>query len=394
MQNEDSRNLQELTNSFAFPIIDYWGKKNITEDKIIESYRKAWARLKESKNYIQEINKINEYEFTLETLFKYVHKKNKKVKIVSSKIAFTFNEEGKITMIQEIESLPLTYSDFLTLEAKTKTRFDIKNKFTIPTTTKTKNKSESIIDVVFVIIFLLIIIIIFYAINKKTTISNNKNQFIEDKINLDKQSKERINAQEEKELLEMIKNEEIQKELEIKLQKEAAERMKNEELKRNLREVRLIKERESRQKSLQEQKLKQEKEAIQSKESLLKSLNTKRKIEEEDFRKKRIEYIRIRDEERIKNENLQIQKENEKKIKEVQDIANKIKENEEIANKIKNQNQKNIKDEKKDSDTFFDENLSKYVVTFEDDGDDGSTNEADELIDRYMSDEMKRKLRD
>ena len=103
LKNEDSKDLEKVLNSYSFPVKNYWNQQNITKSDLKKAYANAWEKVEYSRNYVVEIEKLNNFNFILTTQFIYKLKKKKNESTVRSKLNFKLNNDGKIVSIENLE---------------------------------------------------------------------------------------------------------------------------------------------------------------------------------------------------------------------------------------------------------------------------------------------------
>lgn len=112
IKTEDSRKIENILTYYQFPISNYWNEKNVSQERIKEIYFNSWVKKEFSKNNIQNIVLINDYQYKLFTKYDYGNSpKSKSIKSVLSEIEFTFNKEGKFSSITNIKTKKVKKGD-------------------------------------------------------------------------------------------------------------------------------------------------------------------------------------------------------------------------------------------------------------------------------------------
>ncbi|GAA4932835.1 hypothetical protein GCM10023314_01530 [Algibacter agarivorans] len=113
LQHEDSRNIDEILNSYSYPVKTYWNQKNVSRYDLEKSYKKAWEKVEYSRNYLLETKRLNNFNFILTTQFVYKLKNESYTSTVRSKLNVKLNNDGKIVSIDNIELLKSSGTDLL-----------------------------------------------------------------------------------------------------------------------------------------------------------------------------------------------------------------------------------------------------------------------------------------
>ena len=229
--SEDERNIDKVLDSYVFPILRYWEYENIYETELKDLYKNYWNRFEYSKNYIQKLEKINDFEIILTTKYEFkktLENENKRIRL--SKTKFTFNSSGKIIAVDNL-SLKIVNKEYV-----------IKNNLVENFSYSSPKELDSEIDYQAILISLIFINLVIQGLffvgkeEKKLIISNKDTSVIElkkkaeEKLELEKQNREKL-----------AKEERIKKELEKTIEKgrleiekknrEKEERKKNEQKK-------------------------------------------------------------------------------------------------------------------------------------------------------------------
>ena len=341
--SEDERNIDKVLDSYVFPILRYWEYENIYETELKDLYKNYWNRFEYSKNYIQKLEKINDFEIILTTKYEFkktLENENKRIRL--SKTKFTFNSSGKIIAVDNL-SLKIVNKEYV-----------IKNNLVENFSYSSPKELDSEIDYQAILISLIFINLVIQGLffvgkeEKKLIISNKDTSVIElkkkaeEKLELEKQNREKL-----------AKEERIKKELEKTIEKGRLEIEKKNREKQRLQKEKICKE-------------------------------------------------KLAKEERNKNEQERIKKELEKKIEKNRIERKKTAKEEEalkITNKRKNRDSIKIETQlvekvnQQDSDDFFDSNLSKYITVIEDDVEEVNDDDlGNYLTEKYMNRDLKNKL--
>ena len=341
---EDSRDINKVFFYFEFPLLNYWEHKEISKTALKKIYESYWERFEYSKNEIQKIDKINDSEFVLTT--KYIFSKNtgnlNSYRLSETK--FRFNKSGKITSITN-----------LSLQ-KINQQFIIDNNLTSNFSYTENIQQKNNVQLVPFFAFLLILNLSIQLIGSK-----NKNEAENEKIKEYKVNNVLV-TNDEKELHRLIQQEELEK----KKQKELKEK---EAAKRALL-IRLAKEKIA-----------------------------KERIEEEKKEAARIERHKIAKEKREEKKRLElIQKANEEAKIKIEKLVIKEREEKERKKREKEEQEKINSDVAlidENEDVFFDDNLSQYITVIADDEevDEIQSDEVDFLTDKYMTQDLRNKLK-
>jgi hypothetical protein len=127
---EDSRNLNQILNSYAFPVKKYWNHENLSKNELEKSYKKAWKIIQHSKNQIIELKKVDNFNFVLTTQFKYKLKNRNNESTVESKLKFKLNGDGKIVSLENINYEKIANSKFIAQSGSESENHQLINSFT------------------------------------------------------------------------------------------------------------------------------------------------------------------------------------------------------------------------------------------------------------------------
>lgn len=381
---EDSRDINKVLGFFEFPVLDYWDNKGLGKSELKKLYLSYWKGFEYSKNEIQKIEKVSDYEFVLTT--KYIFRKNITSKVNRYRLSetkFKFNASGKVT---SIINLSLKRIDV---------QYIIDNNLTSNFSYVENSPQKNNLQLASFFIFLLILnlsVQIVGDINKRKRGSDKSVEFKGNKDSLIKNEKEKSSTNntesreelkkvdveqkkitDERKLNRLIQLEEAEKKREIDLrEKKAAEVKAHREL-----YTRLAKERIGREKIAA-----QEKEAARIKRNKL----AREKREEQ----KRLEHVqKVKEEARIKREKLVIKKreETEREKREKEELDDYQIRQQELV-------KPNAESIDQSEDDFFDNNLSQFITEIPDDDVEEIESDIGEfLTDKYMSQNLKNKFK-
>jgi hypothetical protein len=366
---EDSRDINKILFYFEFPLLEYWEHKKISKNDLKYIYISYWDRFEYSKNEIQKIDKISDYEFLLTT--NYIFKKNIYTKLNRYRLSetkFRFNKSGKIISIINLSLKRIDYQYVIDN--------NLISNFSYMENIPKKNKLQLASFFIILLILNLSIQIVSF-INKRKRINNkvneskieseiNKESLIKnDKVKSNQKPQEKVRKinieqqklSDERELHRLIELEEAEKKRERDLrEKKAAEVKANREL-----FTRLAKERIEREKI----------EAVKKEAARINRNKIAREKREEKKRREQVQ--KVKEEARVKKEK---RKKEELELNKQQELS---KSNIELVNDSE--------------DVFFDNNLSQYIAEIPDDIDETESDIGDFLADKYMSQNLKNKLK-
>ncbi|WP_241143742.1 S1 family peptidase [Cognataquiflexum rubidum] len=99
IESEDDQNFSKIINFFSDDVIKYWELRYPTGDEIYEHYQKSWSLIEEPINNIEKIEKLDDYNYLVFTIFSFYHIEKKEYRKIQSKLRFRFDETGKIIEI-------------------------------------------------------------------------------------------------------------------------------------------------------------------------------------------------------------------------------------------------------------------------------------------------------
>ena len=400
---EDTRDIDIVLYFFEFPLLEYWQHKKLSKSELKKIYESYWARFGYSKNEIQKIEKISDFEFVLTT--KYIFRKSIDSDVNRyrfSETKFKFNELGKIISITNLSLKKIDHQYII--DNNLIRDFSYSEKIF-----KKNNPDLAIFFSIFLLFNLLIQAFITNNTKSKTvkvTTTNNKNsnkvagkkvsnENLRDKSINELKLKEQVALDElnnpiekEKKVIKdkafkevLIKAEKARIETEKKLAAlQEAERIRKNKIAKEKRQekVRIEKEKiiavqkanaEAKRKRANDRRL--EKERLEKEKKLAARREASRNKREEE-------------EARIKREKAVIKKRQDK------EREKRIREDEVISSG----DESNIVLVEEDEDDFFDDNLSQYITEIPDDDIDETESDIAELLaDKYMSQKLKNKLK-
>lgn len=96
LKAEDNKDFSDVYEHFSPNIKRYWMHEYPSYSKLKSHYENTWSKLKSSKNYIQNIEKVGVSTYDYTVLFEYHQIKNDLKKSVNSKVRVVFDDKGKI----------------------------------------------------------------------------------------------------------------------------------------------------------------------------------------------------------------------------------------------------------------------------------------------------------
>lgn len=100
---EDERNIETILGYYSRDISRYYDSKKPTFEELMKRYLFIWSFTTNAKNSIQNITKVNDYTYDVQTLFNYYNTKKAEQKSSLAWVRFLFNREGEIIEIYGLD---------------------------------------------------------------------------------------------------------------------------------------------------------------------------------------------------------------------------------------------------------------------------------------------------
>ncbi|WP_051931185.1 serine protease [Gillisia sp. Hel_I_29] len=101
---EKDRNFDKIYSHFSKNIKRYWNINYPTKDEIHKQYLDSWETVRSSRNEDVYVEKINDYNYILNTKFYYVLDKTGEQKSVESEVRYKFNDAGQIIEVYGVDN--------------------------------------------------------------------------------------------------------------------------------------------------------------------------------------------------------------------------------------------------------------------------------------------------
>lgn len=96
LRAEEQRDFDKIYSFLSPKFSRYYDINNPNYSNLKNRYEYLWGFVSNSKNYVQSIDKINEYTYDLKTNYKYYNERKKKEFSVNSTVRFLFDSNGKV----------------------------------------------------------------------------------------------------------------------------------------------------------------------------------------------------------------------------------------------------------------------------------------------------------